>query len=40
MEIKEIEDMDREGWTWQSLDKGGLLKVRHDSGNIVKVFVE
>ena len=40
MEIKAIDNMDQEGWSWQPLEKGGLLKVRHDSGNTIKIYVE
>ena len=40
MEIKEINDMDQEGWSWQPLEKGGLIKVRHESGNTIKIYVE
>ena len=37
-EIPENRDLDREGWTWQSLPNGGILKIRHDSGNTVKIW--
>jgi hypothetical protein len=37
-ELKELKKLDGEGWTWQPFEKGGLLKVRHETGNTVKVF--
>jgi hypothetical protein len=37
-ELKERMKLDGEGWTWQPFEKGGLLKVRHESGNTVKIF--
>ena len=40
MEIKDINDMDHESWTWEVLEKGGFLKVRHDDRNTIKVYVE
>ncbi len=40
MEIKEINDMGQEGWSWQPLENGGLIKVRYDSGNTIMIYVE
>lgn len=40
VELRELEDLSAgEGWTWQPLEKGGLLRVRHDSDKGVTVHV-
>ncbi len=39
-EIGEREDLDEEGWVWQPLERGGLLKIRHDNGNLIKIYKE
>lgn len=36
--IPESDSLTKEGWSWQTLDKGGLLTIRHTSGNEVAVF--
>jgi hypothetical protein len=28
-----------EGWSWQPLDKGGVLRIKHTSGNTVKIVL-
>jgi hypothetical protein len=33
----ERKDLDEQGWTWRPLDKGGVLKIRHDSGSQVLI---
>ena len=38
--IEERKDLNGEGWTWQDMGKGGLLKIRHDSGNVIKIYKE
>ena len=38
--LEEKDTLDGEGWTWTPLEKGGILKVSHESGNAIKVFVE
>jgi hypothetical protein len=38
--LEERDSPDGEGWTWTPLEKGGILKVIHESGNAIKVFVE
>lgn len=37
-EIKERQNLEAEGWTWQSLKKGSILRIRHLSGNQVKIL--
>jgi len=36
-QVPETEQTNREGWSWKTLEKGGILTVRHWNGN--KVFV-
>ena len=36
--LKELRALDREGWTWQDLEKGGVLCIRQDQGR--KVVIE
>jgi len=38
--LSERQDLTGEGWTWQDLDKGGVLKIRHNNGNAIKVYIE
>lgn len=38
--IEERNDLDAEGWIWEEMDRGGLLKIRHDHGNYVKIYKE
>ncbi|MEP7110645.1 MAG: hypothetical protein ABI760_21815, partial [Ferruginibacter sp.] len=35
--FKEITDGTREGWTWQSLPKGGILKIKHSEENEIVI---
>ena len=37
-EIKEIKDLSQEGWQWQALPKGGVLKINHTSGNAITIY--
>ena len=37
-ELAERRDLNAEGWTWQPLPQGGILRIRHQSGNALKVF--
>ena len=37
-EIKEIQSLDKEGFTWTAMNKGGLLKVRHETGTEVVIY--
>ncbi|HAQ17646.1 MAG TPA: hypothetical protein DCR40_00235 [Prolixibacteraceae bacterium] len=36
--IQETEQIDREGWSWKSLAKGGILTIRHRNGNRIAVI--
>lgn len=36
--IPETEQIEKEGWNWKPLDKGGILSVRHWNGNRVTVL--
>lgn len=37
-EIKELQMLDKEGFTWLPMAQGGLLKVRHETGGEVTVY--
>lgn len=38
-QIAHRQDLSSEGWTWQAMQNGGgVLKIRHDNGSIVKIF--
>lgn len=37
--LAETNEATNEGWSWQPLQKGGVLSIRHTTGNAVKVFV-
>jgi hypothetical protein len=37
-ELPERKDLLQEGWSWEALDKGGILRIRHDSSSSIKVF--
>jgi hypothetical protein len=39
-QIEERNDLEAEGWSWEEMDRGGLLKIRHDRGNYVKIYKE
>lgn len=36
--ITERQELNDEGWTWQELDRGGMLRIRHLSGAAVKIY--
>lgn len=38
VQIPNTDSLTKEGWAWKSLEKGGLLTVRHFNGNEVAVF--
>lgn len=38
LNLNRIEVLQAEGWTWQPLTSGGILKIRHTSGKRIKVF--
>jgi len=35
--IKLRNDLEAQGWTWEPLDRGGVLRIRHDSGSQVVI---
>jgi hypothetical protein len=35
--LKEITDLNSEGWSWQSLDEGGVLKINHAKGTKIGI---
>jgi len=37
-EIRETNQPNEEGWSWRSLEKGGILTIRHQNGNRVAVM--
>ena len=37
-EIKEVQPLDKEGFTWTTMTKGGLLKVRHEAGTEIVIY--
>ena len=37
-EIKEVQSLDKEGFTWTTMTKGGLLKVRHEAGTEIVIY--
>jgi len=39
-ELPERNNLDSEGWQWIPMEKGGLLKVRHETANVVTVYVK
>jgi hypothetical protein len=36
-DLKEVADDSNEGWTWQTLDAGGILTVTHTTGNSISI---
>jgi len=39
-ELHERPNLDSEGWQWIPMEKGGLLKIRHDNANVVTVYMK
>ena len=37
IDLQEIDDTGSAGWIWQSLDKGGILTIRHSQGNKISI---
>jgi hypothetical protein len=35
--LKEVTDLNSEGWLWQSLDEGGVLKINHAKGAKIEI---
>ena len=31
--ISELKSLDGDGWVWEPLDKGGVLRIRHSAGS-------
>jgi hypothetical protein len=38
--ISERKNLEADGWTWEALDKGGVLEIRHNTGNEIVVTKE
>ena len=36
--LKERSDLKNDGWTWEALETGGILKIRHSHGNVIRVM--
>lgn len=36
--LAESHDLTSDGWTWQALEKGGILRIHRSSGRAVKIF--
>lgn len=37
-ELAECLDTGAEGWSWEPVDTGGILRIRHEKGNSIKIF--
>ncbi len=37
--IAEAKDIERPGWTWKPLDKGGVLKLKHSGGEDIEIIL-
>ena len=37
-ELEELKKSGSEGWTWNPLDKGGILVIKHHNGNQVRIL--
>jgi hypothetical protein len=35
--LEEVADESSDGWTWQPLDKGGILKINQSRGNQIEI---
>jgi len=35
--ITEAKDIERSGWTWNPLEKGGVLKLKHSGGEDIEI---
>ena len=38
-EINQINKMNKQGWTWKKLDKGGVLTILHNTGNKIVILL-
>ena len=36
--LEQRKDLENEGWTWQALNKGGILKIKHSTGTTIKII--
>lgn len=36
--LSETNNRNQEGWIWESIEKGGMLTIRHQTGNLVSVI--
>lgn len=36
-ELERRENLQSDGWTWQQLEKGGILKIKHSAGNRIRI---
>ena len=36
--LKEVRDLNAEGWSWQSLDEGGVLNINHAKGTKIEIM--
>jgi hypothetical protein len=37
--LKEIKSQAEEGWSWKPLDKGGVLEIKHTTGNEIQIIM-
>ena len=37
-QLEQRQDLQKDGWTWQALDRGGILKIKHSNGNRIKIM--
>jgi hypothetical protein len=37
-DVQEVQDPSQEGWRWKPLSKGGILVIRHTTGNTITVY--
>jgi hypothetical protein len=37
VKIRELKNLTQEGWIWEELDKGGVLRIKHTNGSQVKI---
>jgi len=36
--LEQVDDANSEGWTWQALNKGGILNIKQTKGNQVEII--
>jgi hypothetical protein len=37
--INQINEVKKQGWSWKELNKGGVLTIRHESGNKIAIVL-